>query len=57
MKKVEFPEFEFTKLKHPLYSTAWLDPEKDEFYGDFQVNQERLAPEIQDFMRFSNYTN
>jgi len=35
VKKQEFPEFEFTKLKHPLYQTAWLDPEKDEFYGDF----------------------
>ena len=35
-----YPDFNLEKLKHPLYSTAYYQPEDNEFYADFETSQE-----------------
>ena len=51
-----YPNFSLEKLKHPVYSTAYYQPETDEFGSryDTALNQQL---EFESFMQFNNYTN
>lgn len=44
------------KLKHPSYSTAYLDPELNEPVASFETARSQQR-EFEEFMKFSRYTN
>lgn len=44
------------KLKHPSYSTAYLDPELNEPTANFETAKSQQL-EFEDFMKFARYTN
>lgn len=51
-----FPDFTLDALRHPLYQTAYLNPETGNFTATFAtaLNQQK---EFEGFMQFNNYTN
>ena len=52
----EFPGFDLSRLKHPLYQTAYLKPDDDIWYSDYQTARAQ-QDELEGFMQFANYTN
>lgn len=51
-----YPDHSLEKLKHPVYSTAYYQPEFDEFGSSYTTALDQQL-EFESFMQFNNYTN
>lgn len=52
----KYPDYSLEKLKHPVYSTAYYQPEFDEFGSRYSTALDQQL-EFESFMQFNNYTN
>ena len=55
-KEKSYPEFQLDNLKHPVYSTAFLNLQTGLLEADYTTNL-RQQQEYESFMQFANYTN
>ena len=49
VKPREFPGFELHRLRHPLFQTAYLKPDDDIWYSDYQTARTQ-QDELEGFM-------